>query len=59
MDKKEIMKSMIEQAKKKFSEEFLSAHGFNKKNGWGAVELSNQIVYKFERIGEIIALKSI
>ena len=58
-DKNEIMKSMIEQAKQKFSEEFLSAHGFSKKRGWGAVELSNQLIYKFDRIGDIIALKSI
>ena len=58
-EKKIVLKKMIENAKDKFSRNFLSAHGFDKKNGWEGFKISDQIIYRFYQTGKTVALKSL
>ena len=57
-EKERVIRKMIEIAKENFSSNFLSAHGFDKKNGWDGFKIADQIIYKFKQISETIALKS-
>ena len=57
--KNEVLRKMVENAKEQFSENFLTAHGFRKEQGWEAFELKNQLVYKLVQKREVIGLKSL
>ena len=50
---------MAEKAKKKYSKNFLSAHGFKNEEGWESFMDVNQLVYKLDEIVYRIGLKSI
>ena len=50
---------MAENAKKKYSKNFLSAHGFNKEEGWESFVDTNQLIYKLDEVINRIGLKSI
>lgn len=56
---KKVINKMVEEARAKFSESFLSAHGFDKDRGWESFVSENQIIYKLDNIIERTALKSI
>lgn len=58
-EKEIVIKKMIENAKDNYSSSFLSAHGFDEKNGWDGFKTKDQIIYKFEKTSKTIALKSI
>ena len=58
-EKTEIIKRMVNQAKKKYSTSFLSAHGFKIEKGWDNFSVQDQLIYKLEEVGSRIALKSI
>lgn len=51
-----VIKKLVEEAKKSFSEEFLAAHGFDKKKGWDGFQLEGQLIYKLQDIYDIIGL---
>jgi len=51
-----VIKKLVEEAKKSFSEEFLAAHGFDKKKGWDGFQLEGQLIYKLQDIHDIIGL---
>jgi len=53
-----IIKKMVEEAKKTYSEDFLAAHGFEKKKGWDGFEFENQLIYKLNNVYRTIGLKS-
>jgi nitroimidazol reductase NimA-like FMN-containing flavoprotein (pyridoxamine 5'-phosphate oxidase superfamily) len=56
--KSEIIKKMVEDARKNFSTNFLSAHGFDKNKGWDHSPFQNQIFYKLDEVGKPIALRN-
>ena len=58
-EKEMVLRKMIENAKENFSTNFLSAHGFNKKNGWDGFQIADQIIYKFKQTSKTVALKSL
>jgi nitroimidazol reductase NimA-like FMN-containing flavoprotein (pyridoxamine 5'-phosphate oxidase superfamily) len=58
-EKNEVLRIMVKNAKDNFSSNFLSAHGFDKGDGWDGFQTDNQLIYKFEQIGKTIALKSL
>ena len=55
----ELVKKIIERGKEKFSSNFISVHGFEKQRGWDGFLFEDQIIYKFEQVGSVIALKYI
>ncbi|MFX1376337.1 MAG: pyridoxamine 5'-phosphate oxidase family protein [Promethearchaeota archaeon] len=57
--KNEVIIQMAKSARKKYSESFLSAHGFEKNKGWEAFTPEDQLIYKFKLTGNSIGLKSI
>jgi nitroimidazol reductase NimA-like FMN-containing flavoprotein (pyridoxamine 5'-phosphate oxidase superfamily) len=57
--RKEVINQMVKSAKSKYSYNFLSAHGFEKSQGWDAFTTKNQTIYKFIQTGNPIGLKSI
>ncbi len=57
--KKEVINQMVQSARNKFSENFLSAHGFEKDQGWDMFTTEGQLIYKFKQVGPPIGLKSI
>ena len=57
-ERTKVIKNLIEEAKKSFSEDFLAAHGFEKENGWDGFELKNQLIYKLTNIHNTVGLKS-
>ncbi len=58
-ERKQIIKKMILDAKKKYSKNFLSAHGFEKNKGWDSFTDQNQLIYKLDEIVYRVGLKSI
>jgi nitroimidazol reductase NimA-like FMN-containing flavoprotein (pyridoxamine 5'-phosphate oxidase superfamily) len=58
-EKKQVLWQMAEVAKKKYSKNFLSAHGFDKDEGWESFNEKNQLIYKLDEIFYRIGLKSI
>ncbi len=54
-----IINQMIKSASNKYSENFLSVHGFEKNKGWGGFTAKDQLIYKFEQVRAPIGLKSI
>ncbi|MFX0178975.1 MAG: pyridoxamine 5'-phosphate oxidase family protein [Candidatus Hodarchaeota archaeon] len=57
--KNEVINQMVQSARSKFSENFLSAHGFEKSQGWDIFTVEGQLIYKFKQVGSPIGLKSI
>lgn len=58
--KQEIINLILENAKEKFSTNFLSVHGLEKEKGWESMEISESfIIYKLKEIGKRIGLKSL
>lgn len=57
-ERKIVVKKLIEEAKESFSEDFLAAHGFDKKKGWEGFQIENQLIYKLEEIHDVIGLRS-
>ena len=58
--KQEIINMMLENAKEKFSTNFLSVHGLEKEKGWKSMEgAESMIIYKLKEIGKRIGLKSL
>jgi len=58
-ERKQVLRQMAEDAKKKYSKNFLSAHGFNKAEGWESFIDADQLIYKLDEIIYRIGLKSI
>jgi nitroimidazol reductase NimA-like FMN-containing flavoprotein (pyridoxamine 5'-phosphate oxidase superfamily) len=57
-EKSQVLKQMVKNARKIYSQNFLSAHGFEKGNEWDILAKENQILYKFIQMREPIGLKS-
>jgi len=57
-EKVEVMKRMINNAKKIYSTKFLTAHGFEKDSGWDSFQAEDQLIYKLEEVRSRIGLKS-
>lgn len=57
--KNKVINQMMISASNKYSHNFLSAHGFEKGQGWDALTSKGQLIYKFIQIGTPIGLKSI
>ena len=57
-EKESIILKMAEEAKDKYSQNFLTAHGFDKKKGWDAFKLQNQLIFTLIQKRKIIGLKS-
>jgi nitroimidazol reductase NimA-like FMN-containing flavoprotein (pyridoxamine 5'-phosphate oxidase superfamily) len=57
-EKVEVVKKMINKAKKTYSTKFLSAHGFERESGWDSFQVEDQLIYKLEEVGSRIGLKS-
>jgi len=57
-EKVEVMKRMVNNAKKIFSTKFLTAHGFEKDSGWDSFQTEDLLIYKLEEVGTRIGLKS-
>ncbi|MFX1313037.1 MAG: pyridoxamine 5'-phosphate oxidase family protein [Promethearchaeota archaeon] len=53
-----VLKHMAELAQKNYSKNFLSAHGFEKKEKWDVLTSKNQIIYELVVINEPVGLKS-
>ncbi|TFG15699.1 MAG: pyridoxamine 5'-phosphate oxidase family protein [Promethearchaeota archaeon] len=58
-ERKQVITKMVQEAKKKYSKNFLSAHGFEKKGGWDTFTDKNQLIYKLDDVISRIGLKSI
>lgn len=54
-----IINQMIKSASSKYSENFLSVHGFEKTKGWDGFTINDQLIYKFVQVRNPIGLKSI
>jgi nitroimidazol reductase NimA-like FMN-containing flavoprotein (pyridoxamine 5'-phosphate oxidase superfamily) len=57
-EKLEVLKQMVKNARTTYSQNFLTAHGFEKENEWDVLAKKNQIIYKFIQMREPIGLKS-
>lgn len=57
-EKKEILMKMGKEAEDKYSRNFLTAHGFDKGQGWDAFELQNQLIFVLMQKKKAIGLKS-
>lgn len=57
-EKLNVFKQMVKNARKIYSQNFLTAHGFEKENGWDVLSNKNQVLYKFIEMREQIGLKS-
>ncbi|MFX1280190.1 MAG: pyridoxamine 5'-phosphate oxidase family protein [Promethearchaeota archaeon] len=57
-EKSQVLEIMVKNARKVYSQNFLSAHGYEKENGWDVLTKKNQILYKFIQMREPIGLKS-
>ncbi len=56
--KNKVMRQMAELARKNYSKNFLSAHGFEKKEEWDVLTSKNQTIYKLVVMNKPIGLKS-
>jgi len=57
--KTKVMRQMAELARKNYSKNFLSVHGFEKKEEWDILTSKNQIIYKLIVKNKPIGLKSL
>jgi len=57
-ERKKVIKELIKEAKKNFSEDFLAAHGFEKESGWDGFKIEDQLIYKLHDVQYQIGLKS-
>ncbi|MFX1346224.1 MAG: pyridoxamine 5'-phosphate oxidase family protein [Promethearchaeota archaeon] len=57
-EKLKVFKQIVNNARKIYSQNFLTAHGFEKEKGWDVLADKNQILYKFIEINKPIGLKS-
>ena len=57
-EKLEVLKQMVKYARKTYSPNFLTAHGFEKENEWDVLVKKNLVLYKFVQMREPIGLKS-
>jgi nitroimidazol reductase NimA-like FMN-containing flavoprotein (pyridoxamine 5'-phosphate oxidase superfamily) len=57
-EKVEVIKTMVNRARKIYSTKFLSAHGFESEKGWESFQAKDQIIYKLEEVKSRIGLKS-
>jgi len=58
LEKVELVKMMVNNAKKSYSTKFLIAHGFENESGWDKFQAEDQLIYKLEEVGSRIGLKS-
>lgn len=57
--KKSVIKKMVDEASKSYSETFLKAHGFDKDDGWEALSSTESIrIFTLEEKGDRIGLQS-
>ncbi|NHJ26385.1 MAG: pyridoxamine 5'-phosphate oxidase family protein [Candidatus Lokiarchaeota archaeon] len=54
-----VIQKILEEARKQFSINFLTAHGFDKDKGWDTFKKENLLIYKLKEVGEPIGLKSL
>jgi nitroimidazol reductase NimA-like FMN-containing flavoprotein (pyridoxamine 5'-phosphate oxidase superfamily) len=54
----DVIKRIVNNAKKQFSRNFLAAHGFNHEDGWESLIEDSLLIYKLEEYGTRIGLKS-
>jgi nitroimidazol reductase NimA-like FMN-containing flavoprotein (pyridoxamine 5'-phosphate oxidase superfamily) len=53
------IRKLAEAGHKRFSENFLAAHGFIKEEGWETIsEEKPMVIFKLEKVSEIVGLKS-
>ncbi len=57
-EKLNVFKLIVNNARETFSQNFLTAHGFEKEKGWNILTNKNQVLYKFIEMREPIGLKS-
>ena len=57
-EKLTILEQMVKNARMTYSQNFLSAHGYEKENEWDVLTKKDQILYKFVQMREPIGLKS-
>lgn len=57
-EKLQVFEQMVKNARKAYSQNFLSAHGYEKEDGWDVLTKKNQILYKFVQMRKPIGLKS-
>ncbi len=57
-EKINVLKHMVKIARKTYSQNFLTAHGFEKEKGWEAINNKSELIYKFVEMREPIGLKS-
>jgi hypothetical protein len=58
-NKKSVIKKMVDEASKSYSETFLKAHGFDKEDGWEALSSTESIrIFQLEEKGDRIGLQS-
>lgn len=57
-EKLNVLKHMVKIARKTYSQNFLTAHGFEKEKGWEAITNKSELIYKFVEMREPIGLKS-
>lgn len=58
LEKLNVLEQMVKNARATYSQNFLSAHGYEKENEWDVLTKKNQILYKFVEMREPIGLKS-
>jgi nitroimidazol reductase NimA-like FMN-containing flavoprotein (pyridoxamine 5'-phosphate oxidase superfamily) len=58
VEKLNVFKHIVNKARKAYSQNFLTAHGFEKEKGWDALTGKNQVLYKFIKMRKPIGLKS-
>jgi nitroimidazol reductase NimA-like FMN-containing flavoprotein (pyridoxamine 5'-phosphate oxidase superfamily) len=56
--KEQVLTKMAKEAKNNYSQNFLTAHGFDKEKGWDAFELKNQLIFTLMQKKKAIGLKS-
>lgn len=54
----DVIKKIVNKAKKQFSTNFLAAHGFKHEDGWESLIEDSLLIYKLEEYGDRIGLKS-
>jgi len=57
-EKSLVIQKIVEIARDNFSTNILTAHGFEKSNGWNGFKEENLSIYKLEEVGKPIGLKS-
>ncbi|MFW9941723.1 MAG: pyridoxamine 5'-phosphate oxidase family protein [Candidatus Thorarchaeota archaeon] len=57
-EKLTVLKHMVKIARNTYSQNFLTAHGFEKEKGWEVIKNKSELIYKFVEMREPIGLKS-